>query len=63
MTQEEFRKRLDEAAAEVETWPLWKQNIIRDSLNPRSPRREPVNNFRDEQTEQNQTSPSTSDPT
>ena len=34
MTHEEFRERLREAAAVVETWPKWKQNIVQDSLRP-----------------------------
>ncbi len=47
MTKEEFHKIMEENAAIVETWPVWKQNIIRDSLSPTVPvAREPVDNFR-----------------
>lgn len=47
MSQEEFRKRLVANAAVVETWPVWKQNILQDSLSPTVPvPRTPVDNSR-----------------
>jgi len=47
MSQEEFRKQLDIAASQVKTWPLWKQNILQDSLSPTVPvPRTPVDNSR-----------------
>ena len=41
MTPEEFKKILELAAKQVESWPIWKQNIIRDSLNPKVPEPRP----------------------
>lgn len=37
MTEAQFRKRLEEIAVEVRKWPLWKQNILQDSLSPTVP--------------------------
>jgi len=40
------RKRILEAAREaariVKTWPLWKQNLLMNSLSPTCPTRKPV---------------------
>lgn len=45
MTDEEFRKHLEWAAALVATWPEWKRNILKHSLSPTvSVPRKPVNN-------------------
>lgn len=45
MTDAQFRQRLDEAAEQVRKWPLWKQNILQDSLSPTVPvPRTPVDN-------------------
>lgn len=45
MSATEFRMRLDAVTAEVEAWPIWKQNIIQDSLSPTVPEaRIPVDN-------------------
>lgn len=31
MTEKEFKKQLEIATKIVESWPLWKQNILEDS--------------------------------
>lgn len=47
MSQEEFRRQMDIAASQVEKWPVWKQNILQDSLSPTVPvPRVPVDNSR-----------------
>jgi hypothetical protein len=46
ITPEEFTRHLQIASAKVNTWPLWKQNILTDSISPTVPvARDPVNNL------------------
>ena len=47
MSQEEFRKQFEIASALVESWPVWKQNIVEYSSKPTvSVPRTPVDNQR-----------------
>jgi len=48
MTKEEFQKAMDIACEIVESWPLWKQNLLQDSASPtvRNPREPVINESR-----------------
>lgn len=47
MTKEEFRKQMNIAVALVNSWPLWKQNLLEQSSKPTvSKPRKPVINPR-----------------